>query len=211
MVEGYADRTNYETGETESIAGTFKVLFSDDDYITTPDFFLSCFTAEDAGIEADPEYETFVSATACDLGKAQVSVYTTLLPALTRYQKILENRAPIDGTRMVYSVCGVDVALTMPDEWMSLVTVLRNANGTSFYHKASSSAGWGGHLMTLICFPDDSYQFYPNFQVVASNENGTLIAVFPSDVQCSEVTASAYRSLYGAIEDILDTVEFPAQ
>ena len=86
--------------------------------------------------------------------------------------------------------------LQIPRSWMhaaaaesgsaveQLYAAEETENAVRFYDIANAEAGFGGTLVTIRLFAlGESYDFLPDFELLAETEAGSYVAVFPTDVQ----------------------------
>ena len=107
-------------------------------------------------------------------------------------------------------------SLTIPTEYAGLYEVEVRDLEIDVYHKASREANCGGFTFGVFVSDDPSqYSYLPGGRKVGelTSGDGTLYNVYldhPTDVQydfMSEESTESYRKLYGADEEILQSMK----
>ena len=117
--------------------------------------------------------------------------------------------ASADETAPIESASGNEVwrsadgswYVVLPDSWAGLYGVNQGDGYVTFYDKANADAGFGGTLFTIGIFTEDeTYDYLPDYQLLAEHDGLSYVAEFPTDVECN-TEDSTLMDLHDAMID----------
>ncbi len=102
-----------------------------------------------------------------------------------------------------------EVEVTLPESWSGKCVMTKGGDGVGFYQIKSrdlwtEELGYknGGHLFSLCCSDDYSYQDLPAYQTIGIGDGGIYYLAFPTDVQAYTEDAEAYGEFMQMSEDV---------
>ena len=112
--------------------------------------------------------------------------------------------------RRAYTVAGVTFSLLLPEGWDQRCTSVQSADSLTLYDAATYQSQWGGALLTIRCFADgEDYTSQTAYRVLAQTQSGTLVAIYPTQVQYDTgdgAAAQRYQQLSDTLSGILDSL-----
>ena len=109
-----------------------------------------------------------------------------------------------------YTVGGVTFSLLLPEGWDQRCVSVQSADSLTLYDAAVYQSQWGGVLLTIRCYGAGEDYAQTAYRVLAQTEQGTLVAVYPSQVQYDTgdgAAAQRYQQLSDTLADILDSMK----
>jgi hypothetical protein len=125
--------------------------------------------------------------------------------------------ATADQTTPTEPTCGNEVwhsadgswYVVLPDSWAGLYGVDERDTYVTFYDKANADAGYGGTLFTIgIYTEDETYDYLPDYQLLAEHDGLSYVAMFPTDVQCNPedtTLTNLHASMIDGMQDWVPT------
>ena len=109
---------------------------------------------------------------------------------------------------------GWRVRMTLPEEWVDRCVMESSGSELTFWHKASQDSGGDGYgeLVTLSIVegaldPNWAEENFRDLWEPVEADGATLFAAGPTDIPSTEEAMDDYVRLYGAIPDILDSIQ----
>lgn len=107
---------------------------------------------------------------------------------------------------------GAFLSAEIPDDWRGHYAAEETGDSVIFYNTDNRDAGFGGTLVTVARYTDDSYKSLPSYSVIYNGKAYTYVAIFPTDVQYNgDDTALKHRYLdmYDEVrDDLLEDMRF---